>query len=319
MISGNSRSQQTAGRLKLRDLRILLTVAESGTMGKAAQILAVSQPVVSKAISDLERAVGVRLFDRSQRGVAPTMHGRALVKRSIAIFDEMQQGLKDLENLSDPAAGEVAIGATASAAAAIVAPIIDRLSRQYPRMRFRVLVADSTPLFDALEARTIELAISRPPRPLSDEYSMEVLFHDSLVVIASVKNPLARRRRLELAELKNEPWLLSPADSYFGSLQAEAFRACGVQPPVPAVEVASSHLRSELLGTGRFLTIVPGFSILLPHRRSDVKALSLDLRLAAEPVGLITLKGRALGPAAQLFTDSLRALTKPLAKTTTRQ
>jgi DNA-binding transcriptional LysR family regulator len=255
-------------------------------------------------------------LDRTQRGVAPTAHGRALVKRGIAIFDEMQQSLKDLEKLSDPTAGEVSVGATASAAAAIVSPVIDRLSRQYSRMRFRVLVADSGPLFGALESRTIELAISRPPRPLGDQYDMEVLFHDALVVITSAKNPLARRRRrLGLAELKNEPWLLSPPDSYFGSLQADVFRTCGLEPPLPAVEVASSNLRNQLLATHRFLTIVPGFSILLPYRRTDVRALSLNSLVAPEPVGLITLKERSLGPAAQLFIDSTRELTKPLAKT----
>src|SRR6185312_2322048 len=102
----------------------------------------------------------------------------------------------------DPAAGEVSIGATASAAAAIVSPVIDRLSQRYSRMRFRVLVADSAPLFDALQSRAIELAISRPPRPLGDEYDMETLFHDSLAVITGAKNPLARRkRRFRLAEL----------------------------------------------------------------------------------------------------------------------
>ena len=315
-MSDAPRIQRIGPRFKLRDLRILLTVAEAGTMGRAAQILAVSQPVVSKAISDLEHAAGARLLDRSQRGVAPTAHGRALIRRGIAIFDEMHQGLKDLEKLSDPAAGEVSIGATASAAAAIVSPVIARLSRQYPRMRFRVLVADSAPLFDALASRGIELAISRPPRPLRDQYEMEVLFHDSLAVIAGAKNPLARRRHLRLAELKDEPWLLSPADSHFGALQAELFRVCGLEPPVPAVEVASSHLRNELLATHRFLTIVPGFSILLPRRRSDVRALSLDPAARPEPVGLITLKGRLLGPAAQLFVDRTRDLTRPLAATT---
>src|SRR5579871_616921 len=236
MSTEASRIRQIGQRFKLRDLRILLAVAEAGTMGKAAERLAVSQPVVSKAISDLEHAVGARLLDRSQRGIAPTAHGRALIKRGVAIFDEMQQGLKDLEKLSDPAAGEVSIGATASAASAIVSPVIERLSRQYPRMRFRVLVADSAPLFGALESRSIELAISRPPRPSREEYDVEVLFHDLLAVIASAKNPLARRRRsFGLAELKNEPWLLSPVDTYFGSLQAEVFRAAGLEPPVPAV------------------------------------------------------------------------------------
>lgn len=84
--------ERTSRRLKLRDLRILMTVVECGTMGKAAEQLAVSQPVVSKTISDMEHAVGVRLLDRSQRGVEPTAYGRALIKRGIVIFDEMKEG-----------------------------------------------------------------------------------------------------------------------------------------------------------------------------------------------------------------------------------
>src|SRR5258707_5368930 len=96
-------------QLKMRDLRILMAVVECGTMGKAAGRLAVSQPVVSKAIADLEHALGVRLLDRSRRGVEPTPCGRALIRRGVAIFDEMRQGLDEIEFLSDPTAGEVRI------------------------------------------------------------------------------------------------------------------------------------------------------------------------------------------------------------------
>lgn len=314
MIAQKPDVDRLGRRLKLRDLSILMAVVQCGTMGKAAKRLAVSQPVISKAIADMENAVGVRLLDRSQRGVEPTPYGRALVKRGLAIFDEMRQGLNDIEFLSDPTAGEISIGVTASAATAIAAPVIDRLSREHPRMRFHVTVADSAPLFGALESRDIELAISRPPRRRSDEHRVEVLFHDALVVITGSKNPLARRRHLALADLMDESWLLFPRDSYFGSLQDEVFRTCGLEPPRPAVEITSSHLRNELLATQRFLTIVPGFSILLPRHRADVKALALDLHVAREPVAVITLKKRLLSPPAQMFVERVRALTEPLAK-----
>src|SRR5437868_12188654 len=136
MIAPKQGMERIGRRLKLRDLRILMTVVECGTMGKAAERLAISQPVVSKAIADIEHALGVRLLDRSQRGVEPTPYGRALNKRGIAIFDEMRQGIEEIELLSDPTAGEVRIGATDPINAAIVAPVIDRLSRQHPRMTF---------------------------------------------------------------------------------------------------------------------------------------------------------------------------------------
>ena len=301
-------------RLKLRDLSILMAVIDCGTMGKAAKHLSVSQPVISKAISDMEYALRVRLLDRSRGGVTPTPFGQALVKRGLAIFDEMRQSLNDIDFLADPSAGEVSIGATASAASAIASPVIDRLSRQHPRMRFHVTVADSAPLFAELESRTIDLVISRPPRRRSDDHDLQILFHDTLAVITGAKNPLVRRRNLTLADLMNEPWLLSPDNSYFGALQGEVFRARGLEPPRPTVDVTSSHLRNELLATQRFLTIVPGFSILLPRRRSDLKALALDLPLAPEPVAVITLKNRSLSPAAHLFIERVHELTAALAK-----
>jgi DNA-binding transcriptional LysR family regulator len=314
MIPAKHAVERTAQRLKLRDLRILMTVVECGTMGKAAEYLAVSQPVVSKTISDMEHAVGVRLLDRSQRGVVPTAYGRALIKRGIVIFDEMRQGLRDLEFLSDPASGEVSVGATAPIAAAIIAPALAHLCRQYPRMRFKTAVADSAPLFAALEARSVDFVVSRIPPSVPDQYDTEVLFHDEVKVITGSKNPLARRRSIALADLINDPWILSSPDSYFGALQAAVFRASGLEPPSPAVTATEYHLRIELLATNRLLTIVPGFSIVLPRPRPGVVALPVKLRVAREPVGIVTLKNRALSPAAQMFIERVREGTRSLAK-----
>src|SRR3977135_1296010 len=95
-------TERIGRRIKLRDLHILLAVARTGSMGKAAADLAVSQPVVSKAISHLEHALGLRLLDRSPQGVEPTMYGRALLKWSVAVFDELKQSVRDIESLGGP-------------------------------------------------------------------------------------------------------------------------------------------------------------------------------------------------------------------------
>ena len=110
-------------RIKLRDLHILLAVAKSGSMGKAAADLAVSQPVVSKAISDLEYGLGVRLLDRTPRGAEPTLHGQALLRCGVAVFDDLRQGVKALEFLSDPTAGELRLGCTEPLAAGFVGAV----------------------------------------------------------------------------------------------------------------------------------------------------------------------------------------------------
>jgi DNA-binding transcriptional LysR family regulator len=104
MWCGMQRAEQISRRLKLRQLNALVAVAKLGSMARAAEHLAVSQPVVSKAIAELEQTLGVRLFDRGSHGVEPTVHGRALLKRSQAIFDDLRTSVSELEFLSDPTA-----------------------------------------------------------------------------------------------------------------------------------------------------------------------------------------------------------------------
>ncbi|MGH6672212.1 MAG: LysR family transcriptional regulator [Xanthobacteraceae bacterium] len=308
-------NERTKRRLKLRNLDMLMAIAETGSMGKAADRLNTSQPAISKAIVELENAVGVRLVDRSRRGVVATSYGQALIKRGVAVFDELQQGLEDIKHLSDPTTGEARVGATDRITAAIVVPVIDRLSRQYPRMRFRVATGESAQLIAALDARNVEFVIHRMPPQPSDEHSSEILFLDDLVVVTGAKNPLARRRRIALADLMDEPWVLVPADSYAGSWQVSVFAAAGLQPPRHTVEATSSFtLRSELLATQRFFTVTTRFSLMLPRKNPELTALPIDLRGAPQPIGIVTLKKRSLGPAAQLFIEHVRKLTKPLSK-----
>src|SRR5215470_18392482 len=130
------RDHHVRHRLKLRHLEIVLAVAEAGSMAKAATRLAISQPAISRAIADAEEMLGVPLFDRSPQGVEPTQYGRALLKRGVAAFDEIGQGVKDIEFLADPTVGELRIGSAPGLAEGIVLAVIDRMSRKYPRMVF---------------------------------------------------------------------------------------------------------------------------------------------------------------------------------------
>src|SRR5438045_1888404 len=133
-MPGMDNTDRIERRLKLHDVRVLMSVVQAGSMSKAAERLGTAQPALSRSIAELEHALGVRLLDRSPRGVEPTAYGRALVKRGVALFDELRQGVKDIEFLADPTAGELRIGTSESIAADPVLAVIDRLSRQYPRI-----------------------------------------------------------------------------------------------------------------------------------------------------------------------------------------
>jgi DNA-binding transcriptional LysR family regulator len=167
-------------RIRLRDLHIALAVAQTGSMLKAGEHLAISQPVVSKVIADLERALGVRLFDRSRRGVEPTAAGRALLNRGRAAFDELREGVKEVEFLTDPTAGELRIAATENMVAGLIPAVVDRLSRQHTRMVFHVTQAlSAVGQFRELRDRDVELLVCRLPQTFSEEdLSVEVLFDD---------------------------------------------------------------------------------------------------------------------------------------------
>src|SRR5262245_30033858 len=125
-------------RLTLRDLHILLAVVRRGSMAKAAAELAISQPAVSRAIADMELTLGLRLPDRGRQGVEPTAYGRALVRRGTTIFDELTQGLQELEFLADPTRGELRIGSSESVAAGLLPVVIDRFTRLHPGIRVNV-------------------------------------------------------------------------------------------------------------------------------------------------------------------------------------
>jgi DNA-binding transcriptional LysR family regulator len=129
-------SDRLGRRMKLQDLHVLMTVVQSGSMGKAAKRLNSCQPAVSRSIAELEHALGVRLLDRHRQGVEPTEYGRALLDCGTAVFDDLRQGLKSIEFLADPTAGEVRIGCHPFLAPSFVSTVIDRLAQRYPRIVF---------------------------------------------------------------------------------------------------------------------------------------------------------------------------------------
>jgi DNA-binding transcriptional LysR family regulator len=301
-------------RLKLHDMRVLISVVQAGSMGKAAERLGTSQPAVSRTIADLEHAFGVRLLDRSPRGVEATAYGRALIKRGLAAFDELRQGVKDIEFLADPTTGEVRVGASIAVAVGFVCAVIDRLSRRYPRLVFKVLDVDTATATRALEERKVDLVIVHMIRPVDEEHmNAEILLHEPHVVVAGMQSPWARRRKVKLADLVNEPWVLPPPDSPFGSVVFEAFRANGLD--VPRTIVTSFFpVRNALLATGRFLTMVPRVVLAFPATGLALKALPIDLPTTRRPLGIITLKNRTLSPVAQRFIASAREFAKLMAR-----
>src|SRR5262245_25159257 len=159
-----------------------MMVVRSGTMARAARQLAVSQPVVSKTISDLEHTLGVPLLDRSRNGVEPTLYGRALLKHGVAVFDELRKSVEEIEFLADPTVGELRIGCTDATAAGFLPVVISRLHRRYPRLAFHATQAvGGVALYRELRERNVELILGRITVPFAEnDLSAEALMDEPL-------------------------------------------------------------------------------------------------------------------------------------------
>jgi DNA-binding transcriptional LysR family regulator len=308
---------QIGRRLPLRDLHVFSTVVRLGSMAKAARQLGVSAPAVSEVIADLEHALGVRLLDRRPQGVETTAYGAALERRSLAAFDELRQSIKDIAFLSDPTIGELRIGCPESISAAILQPIIEQFTEQYPRVILDVDTVNTMSFPQKLRERELDLVLARGGWPLEEpqlvrDFKVETLFNDELVIAVGHQSPWASRRKVDIVELRDEQWILTTSDTWNYRIVAKGFRKAGVEMPRIAMRTISVHLRANMAATGRFIATFPRSVLVLYADRFALKILPVDLPDRAWPIKIATLKDRTLSPVAERFIACARAVAKSL-------
>ena len=272
-------------------------------MAKAAQQLAITQPVVSKAIAELENTLGVRLLDRSSKGIEPTVYGQTLAHRSIAVFNDLRGVVSELENLSDPTAGELRVGCSDALASGMLGAVINRLSQKHPRLKFEVVLGGGlTDLpYGELRGRSIDLIIGRFPSPMPDDMESELLFHEEVFVVSGMANPMANRRKLSLAKLIDQPWCLPSLETFPWTRIADAFQRNGLELPSRIVTTRSIMLQTNMVVSGNFLTMLPGSMLHFRAKSMQLKVLPVSVPIQPYPVGVVTLKERTLTPVTKLL------------------
>src|SRR5262245_21236924 len=305
--------------LRFRELQVFFAVGECGGMAEGDTQLGVTQPAVSEIIAGMESAFAVRLFDRSPQGVNLTIYGRALLKRGLAAFDELKQGIRDIEFLADPNVGEVRIGCPESISGALLPPLVQQFCLEHHGITLRVdPVPTPTLELPDLHLRKLDLVVARlsipkAQDPFGDDVNVEVLFDDPPVVAAGANSRWARRRKIDLSELVDEPWIVTPRDTLPTTAMEQAFATSNL--PIPRIRVTtfSLQLRTHLLATGDFLTVMPRSLLRLNVDGVRLKALPVKLPIRSFPVAIVTLKNRTLTPAVELFLETLRTYVSALA------
>jgi DNA-binding transcriptional LysR family regulator len=305
-------SDRIGRRVKLRDLHILLAVAETGSMIRAANSLAISQPVISKTISDLEQALGVRLLDRTAKGLQPTAYGRAFINCGTVVFDELRRGVQAIEFLSDPTFGNLRIGGAAPFIDEMIPAVIARLATRYPRIEFHVTESSTPNLCSLLRERKLDLVIGRTSIAFGEDLTSETLFKDHMLVVCGADSRWSRRRKIELAALVDEPWVMPEPDNLIWPSIEGGFRVSGMQMPVPKVISNSMAVRMRLVEAGGFLTILPSSTLHFAAQRMRMKVLPVVLPTEPQSAHAVTLRNRTPNPITKLFVDELQVFARLL-------
>lgn len=300
-------------RLKLRDLQILASVAQHGSMAKAAAQLSTTQPTVSQAIADLEEAVGVRLFDRSTQGVVPTAYGDILLTCGAEAFDALKQGMRDIEFLATSGAGDVWVGCVEPLLHWLLPAVIRRLAQQHPKIIVHAADVNSSENVHYLRERKLDLMLGRPAlAQRDDDLHSEILFEEPFTVVTGAESPWARRRKVALADLMDEAWLYGEPGNATQARISEAIVAKTGRLPRVATYTTSMNLRLALLASGDYVSCIPSSVYRYSAASKPIKALPVDMALKL-PVAILTLKNRTLSPAVKLFIETAREVAKTMA------
>lgn len=303
--------EHAARRVTLRELRLLLAVARSGSIMKAASEIGLTQPALSKAIGELEGTFGVRLFDRSNRGVRVTPQGEILLRRATAIFQELRHAVDELQSLAGADRGELRLGGTPAVCAGLLPHVIGTVRNQRPGLRFQVSELESARLAGEVADRSVDLGIGREPPGTGGDLEFERLFDDRLFIVAGTQHPLASKNSVKLKETALHPWALPSKDGAVAMHLEEQFRLLGVNLPAPAVTTMSMLVRYELVAAHAHLTVMYGSILRFASLPQAVRVLPIDLP-AGIPVGFVRSRNRTLAPSAEAFAQVMREAVRPM-------
>src|SRR5580700_6384445 len=198
-----------ARKFRLRHVELVATLYEARSMLKAAKRLNLTQPTVTKALRDVEATLNLPLFERTNRGLAPTPYGEIFARHAKIVLAQLRHAAEELESLRVGYSGKVTVGTLLAASASILPDAIVLLKKERPAVAISVVVGTYDILMPALLAADLDMVLGRlPEEGRSRALLYEEFYAEPICVVARRGHPLARKRRLSLRELANEPWIL---------------------------------------------------------------------------------------------------------------
>lgn len=302
------RSRPLLSYLTMRHLRMVVAIVDEGNLVRAATRLNMTQSAVTKALQEVEAITQVHLFDRTNRGVAPTSFGDALADHARMILVQLQHAEEHLADLRDGKGGRVVIGTLLAASAELLPNAIARLRKERPKLALKVVEGMEDVLFPALRAGNIDLVIGRlSERRDTESLKQEVLIEDCACVVARRGHPLATYCNLDLEELTKWEWILPPPETNMRRQIDIAFLEKGLEPPVHAINSVSLLINRRLVMAADYLGVFPAHVARQEAAQGSIIILPVALPATKGLIGVTTSANVRLSPAAEVFLSTLRA------------
>ncbi len=293
--------------LKTRQLVLLVELGRHGSILHAAQAANLTQPAASKLLADLEHALGVKLFERLPRGVAPTWYGEVMIRRAGAALAELDAGHQEVMELLSGLSGRVAVGAVLTPSTTLLPPAITLLKQRQPRVHVAISVDTSKILIQHLQNGELDLVIGRVlDSESAAQLSFEPLNDEPHCLVVRAGHPLAGRTDLSLPELARQSWILPPGGSILRDRLTALFLSAGLDQPHQTVETLSLPVVTSLLSQSDMVSALPE-ELVKPYLAAGLlEVLPFDLGLRMDAYGIVTRRGHQLSPGAELMLACLR-------------
>jgi DNA-binding transcriptional LysR family regulator len=294
-------------KFRLRHVELIAELYDCGSILKAARRLSLTQPTVTKALRDVESTLGVQLFERSNRGLEPTAYGEIFARHAKIVLAQLRHAAEELESLRAGYSGKVTVGTLLAASASILPDAIAMLKKQRPAVAISVVVGTYDILMPSLLVGDLDMVLGRlPEEGRSRALVYEEFYAEPICVVARRGHPLARKRRLSLRELANEPWLLPLPETALRRQIERAFVEAGAPLPRNVIESVSILTNRALLRKSDCIGVMPYHVALDDVELGLLAILPVKLKSIETPVGAILRAPGTLPPAAAALLDCLR-------------
>lgn len=315
MVAGHIRIVDRAvTRLKLRQLRLLIAVGQYGSIQHAARELQVSQPAATKLIQDLEADFEVKLFERTNRGVIPTVYGDALIRHGKLILSQVSNAAQELDDLAEGNSGRVVVGTLLAAAPNLLPNAIDAILTERPKVAIKVVEGTNDALMPSLFSGEIDMIVGRLPtyraRP---KLVQEKLFDDRIAAVVGKQHPLAGRKKLRFAEVRPFGWILPPQETTLRRQIDQFFISQKQYLPPTIVESVSYLANRSLLQSRDLVGLMPEHVVSYDIRNGLLAELDWTVPFGKGPIGVSHRGQDSLSPAGMAFLQALRKAAKTAA------